>query len=57
MDTITYMIDMTQNVEQYEFLVEKILIPAFKLPQSKFVCELVGPNSPWYQDIYDYLHA
>ena len=57
MATIASMIDMPQNVERYEFLVGKILILAFKLPQSEFVCELVGPNSPWYQDIYDYLHA
>ena len=57
MATITSMIDMPQNVERYKFLVEQLLIPTFELPQSKFVCELVGPNSPWYQDIYDYLHA
>ena len=57
MAIITSMIDMPQNLEQYEFLVEQFFIPAFELPQSKFVYKLVGPNSPWYQDIYDYLHA
>ena len=57
MATIASMIDMPQNIEHCEFLVEQLLILAFKLPQSKFVCEIVGPNSPWYQDIYDYLHA
>ena len=57
MATITSMIDMPQNVECREFLMEHLLIPTLKLPQSKFVCELVGPNSMWYQDIYDYLHA
>lgn len=57
MATIASMIDMPQNLERCEFLVEKLLLPAFELSQLKFMCELVGPNSPWYQDIYDYLHA
>lgn len=57
MATITSIIDMPQNMERCEFLVEQILILAFELSQSEFVCELVGPNSPWYQEIYDYLHA
>ena len=57
MATIASMIDMPQNVERCEFLVEQLFIPAFELPQFEFVCELVGPNSPWYQDIYDYLHT
>lgn len=57
MDTIASMIDMPQNVKCCEFLVEQLLIPSFEISQSKFVCEFVGPNSPWYQDIYDYLHA
>ena len=46
MATIASMIDMPHNIECCEFLVEQLLIPAFKLPQSDFVCELVGPNSP-----------
>ena len=45
MATIASMIDMPQNVEHCEFLVEQLLIPSFELPQAKFVCELVGPNS------------
>lgn len=57
MATISSMVDMPQNVERCEFLVEQILIPSFELSQSKFVCEIVGPNSPLYQDIYEYLHA
>ena len=46
MATIASMIDMPQNIECCEFLVEKLLIMAFELPHSKFVCELSGPNSP-----------
>ena len=57
MATIASMIDMPHNIKRCEFLVEQLLIPAFELPQSEFVCKLVGPNSPWYQDIYNYLHS
>ena len=32
MTAIASMIDMPQNVEHCEFLVEKLLIPAFELP-------------------------
>ena len=46
MATIASMIDMPHNIERCEFLVEQLLIPAFELPQSEFVCKLVGPNSP-----------
>ena len=47
MATITSMIDMPHNIERCEFLVEQLLILAFEIPQLEFVCELVGPNSPW----------
>ena len=46
MTTIASMIDMPQNIECCEFFIEQLLIPVFKLRQSEFVCELVGPNSP-----------
>eukprot|EP01018_Ginkgo_biloba_P025647 Gb_33250 [translate_table: standard] len=32
------------------------MIPTYDVPKSKMVCEIVGPNSPWYNDIYTYLH-
>ena len=46
MATIASMIYMPRNIEHCEFLVEKLLILTFKLPQSEFVCELVGTDSP-----------
>eukprot|EP01018_Ginkgo_biloba_P009220 Gb_23142 [translate_table: standard] len=32
------------------------MIPAYDVLELKMVCEIVGPNSPWYHDIYTYLH-
>eukprot|EP01018_Ginkgo_biloba_P037540 Gb_24937 [translate_table: standard] len=32
------------------------MIPTYDVPESKMVCEIVGPNSPWYHNIYTYLH-
>lgn len=57
MATITSMINKPQNVECCEFLIKQLLILAFELSQFEFMCELVGPNSPQYKDIYNYLHA
>lgn len=31
-------------------------MPAYDIPESKIVFEIVGPDSPWYHDIYTYLH-
>jgi hypothetical protein len=57
MATISSLLDIPKNVSQFEFLVEQLLIPAYDIPESEMVCKLVGSNSPWYQDIYDYLKS
>lgn len=56
METIGSLLDIPNNVSQFEFLVEQLLIPTFYIPESEMVYELVGSNSPWYQEIYDCLH-
>lgn len=55
METIGSLLNIPSNVSQFEFLVEQLLVPTYDIPELEMVCELVGPNSPWYQDIYDYL--
>lgn len=56
MATIRSLLKIPNNVHQCEFLVENILIPTFDVLESKLVCEIFGPNSPWYKDFYNYLH-
>lgn len=56
MEIFGSLLDIPNNVRQYKFLVEHLLIPTFHIPKSEMVCELVGPKFPWYQDVYDYLH-
>eukprot|EP01018_Ginkgo_biloba_P008285 Gb_24991 [translate_table: standard] len=56
MATIGSLLEMQQNTYQCKFLVEQLMIPAYDVPESEMVCEIVGPNSPWYHNIYTYLH-
>eukprot|EP01018_Ginkgo_biloba_P004011 Gb_36859 [translate_table: standard] len=56
MATIGSLLEMQQNTRQCQFLVEQLMIPAYDVPKSEMVCEIVGPNSPWYHYIYTYLH-
>lgn len=49
--TIGYLLHIPNNVSQFEFLAEQLLVPTYDIPKSEMVCELVGPNSPWYQDM------
>eukprot|EP01018_Ginkgo_biloba_P022896 Gb_03699 [translate_table: standard] len=56
MATIGSLLEMQQNTRQSQFLVEQLMIPTYDVPESEMVCEIVGPNSPWYHDIYTYLH-
>lgn len=32
------------------------MVPTYEIPSSKYVCVIVGPESPWYNEIYTYLH-
>lgn len=56
MAMIGSLIDMLKNRTKCEFLVEKLLIPAYDILETKMVCAIMDPASPWYQDIYTYLH-
>jgi hypothetical protein len=55
MDTIGSLLEIPNNIHQYEFLVEKLLVPYFKVSEYEFVCEIIGPSDPWYQKIFTYL--
>ena len=57
MATIASLLDIPNNVPKFEFLVKQLLVLAYDIPDSKMVCDIVGPDSPWYKEIYDYLHA
>lgn len=56
MDTISSLISMPKTSTQCKFLVENLMIPAYGQPNSKVVCEIVDPDSSWYQEILAYLH-
>jgi len=55
MASVGSLIDMPANTQKCEFVIEQLLIPAVDVPVTEIICELVGPNSPWYEDIYEYL--
>jgi len=56
MATIGSLLEMSKDSSHCPFLVEQLLNPAYDTPESTMVCEIVGPNSPWYQYFYTYLH-
>jgi len=56
MATIRSLVDMKKDNKKCEFLITELPIPAYDVPQSKLVCEVIGPLSPWYQETYLYLH-
>ena len=56
MATIASMIVMSEYIPKCEFLVENIFTPAYEKIDSELVCEIVGPKSPWYTNIFSYLH-
>ena len=55
MATIASMIAMLEYSPKCEFVIENIFTPAYEQSDSKLVCEIVGPESPWYADIFAYL--
>ncbi|GLJ30929.1 hypothetical protein SUGI_0616100 [Cryptomeria japonica] len=57
MATIASMLNMPHNMDKCEFLVKQLLVPSFDIPTADVMCVLVGPNSPWYNDIYQYLKS
>lgn len=33
------------------------MLSAYETPPTEYVCAIVGPESPWYNEIYTYLHT
>lgn len=56
MATVGSLLQIQENIQKCEFLVKHLLIPTYDVLESNMVCVLVGPNSPWYQETYAYLH-
>lgn len=54
MATIASLIDLPQNETQYEFLVDKLLAPSYKITPIEMIC-IVGLDSQWYGLIFTYL--
>lgn len=55
MATIRSLLNIRSDSLGYEFLVEQLLQPAFETSHTDMVCNIVGPQSPWYCDIHAYL--
>ena len=55
MATIASMISMPEYSPKCEFLIENLFTPAYEKTDSKLVCDIFGPESPWYTDIFAYL--
>jgi len=55
MASVGSLIDMPANTQKCEFLIEQLLILAVDVPTTEIIYKLVGLNSPWYKDIYEYL--
>lgn len=55
MATIGSFLQMLTNSQNCEFLVEKLLLLTYDVFESKIVCVIIGPNSPWYQETFTYL--
>lgn len=47
---------MPNNEIQFKFIVEQFMVPVYEIPSLEYVCVTVCPKSPWYNEIYTYLH-
>ena len=56
MVTVASMITMLEYYPKFEFLIENLFLPTYDQLELELVCEIVGPESPWYFDIFSYLH-
>ena len=56
MATIASMISMPEYSPKCDFFVENLFTPSYEKSDSELVCEIVDPESPWYADIFAYLH-
>lgn len=57
MATVGSLLNMPNNETQLEFIVEQLMIQAYEIPSLEYICEIVGLESPWYNEIYAYLHT
>lgn len=48
-------IDMPQNATHCDFLVENLLVPTYEFPLFDLIYQIVGLDSPWNDEIYNYL--
>lgn len=48
--------DIPNDGTHFEFQVEQLIVLAYEIPSIEYVCMIIGPESPWYIDIYAYLH-
>lgn len=55
MATIGSLLDVPNNGTQFEFVVEQLMVPSYEIPTSEYICAIIGPESPWYKEIYAYL--
>ena len=56
MATIASMISMPEYSPKCEFLIENIFTLSYEKIDSELVYDIVGPKSPWYANIFSYLH-
>lgn len=56
MAKIIYLLRIPQGKNDMPLFVEHLTVPAYGMPKTYLVCEVVGPLSPWYLDIFNYLH-
>lgn len=57
MTTIGSLLNMPASETQFEFIIEQLMLVAYETPLLEYVCAIVGPESPWYNKIYTYLHT
>lgn len=55
MPTLTSLVQLLDQHEQYEFLVEEVVQPRFTQPKSHIIFHLDTLDSPWYDSICAYL--
>ena len=55
MATIASMIAMPKYSPKCEFLVENLFTSSYEQTDSELVCEIFGPESPWYAKKISYL--
>lgn len=56
MEIVGSPLDMPNDGTRFEFQGEQLIVPAYEIPYTEYVCMIVGPKPPWYKDIYAYLH-